>query len=63
MITHMNNARYLREFDFARLDLAGRTRLLGEVMQRGSSFLASAITIRYRLPLMMFAVYKVTKKY
>ena len=59
LITHMSNSRYLREFDFGRLDLAGRTGLLAEVIKRGGSFPVSATSIRYRLPVMMFATYKV----
>jgi len=59
LLTHMNNARYLREHDFGRFDQATRSRVLVLAMQRGGAFPASAITIRYRQPLMMFSLYKV----
>ena len=59
MITHMNNSRFLREYDFARFDLTTRNGVMDEVMKRGGSFPVSAISVRYRLPLMMFSTYKV----
>jgi acyl-CoA thioesterase FadM len=59
MFTHMNNSRYLREYDFARFDLATRNGIMDELMARGGSFPVSAISVRYRLPLMMFSTYKV----
>lgn len=60
MLTHMNNSRYLREYDFARFDFATRNGTLDEIMKRGGSFPVSALSIRYRLPLMMFSFYKVS---
>ncbi|ODM96345.1 Protein THEM6 [Orchesella cincta] len=59
MFTHMNNSRYLREYDFARFDHATRTGVMDEVLKRGGSFPVSAITIRYRLPAMLFSPYKI----
>jgi len=58
MMTHMNNSRYLREYDFARFDHATRTGLI-EVLKRGGNFPVSAATIRYRLPAMLFSPYKI----
>jgi len=59
MFTHMNNSRFLREYDFARFDHATRTGVMDEVLKRGGSFPVSAITVRYRLPAMLFAPYKI----
>jgi len=59
MMTHMNNSRYLREYDFARFDHATRTGIMDEVLKHGGSFPVSAITIRYRLPAMLFSPYKI----
>jgi len=59
MMTHMNNSRFLREYDFARFEHATRTGLLQEVMKQSGNFPVSAITIRYRLPAMLFSPYKI----
>lgn len=59
MVTHMNNSRYLREYDFARFDYLMRTGLLDEIMRKGGNFPVAAATIRYRQPLWMFSLYKV----
>jgi acyl-CoA thioesterase FadM len=59
LLTHMNNSRYLREYDFARFDHATRTGVMEEVLKKGGNFPVSAITIRYRLPTMMFSLYQV----
>jgi len=59
MMTHMNNSRYLREYDFARFDHATRTGVLNEALRQGGNFPVSAITIRYRLPAMLFSPYKI----
>jgi acyl-CoA thioesterase FadM len=59
MLTHMNNSRYLREYDFARMEHGARTGLLEEVLRQGGNFPVSAITVRYRLPAMLFSPYKI----
>jgi len=59
LLTHMNNARYLREHDFGRFEHAVRSGIPIVSFDPSYSFPASAITIRYRQPLMMFSVYKV----
>jgi acyl-CoA thioesterase FadM len=58
LFVHMNNARYLREHDFGRFDQGWRSGIMLEAMKRGGIAPAAAITIRYRLPLMMFSAYK-----
>lgn len=60
MLTHMNNSRFLREYDFARFDHGTRTGLIEVVLKRGGNFPVSAITVRYRLPAMLFSPYKVS---
>jgi hypothetical protein len=57
----MNNARYLREYDFARFDHGTRCGIIEMMFRRRGA--VAAHTIRYRLPLMMFSHYKVTTKY
>jgi len=59
LMTHMNNSRYLREYDFARFNFFERTGLLKAIMSKGGNFPVSAISIRYRQPLWMFSPYKV----
>ncbi|CAG7673174.1 unnamed protein product [Allacma fusca] len=59
MLNHMNNSRYLREFDFGRMEYGFRTGLMDTFIKKGGSFLVSGITIRYRLSLKIFSMYKV----
>lgn len=59
MLTHMNNSRFLREYDFARFDYFIRTGLMKEIMKQHGNFPVSAISVRYRQPLWMFSPYKV----
>lgn len=61
LLTHMNNARFLREVDFARIDHGTRSGFLEETMGRGGMVLLSSSFIRYRLPLPVFSRYKVVK--
>lgn len=44
----MNNARYLREIDFARVDFYERTSLYRTIRSKGGSVVQGATTIRYR---------------
>ena len=59
LFTHMNNGRYLREYDFARFDHAVRCGLFKQMQIHGGGFPVAAHTIRYRLSVMMFSVFKV----
>jgi len=59
LLTHMNNARFLRELDFARIDHGTRSDFMPETMSRGGMILLSSSFIRYRLPLPVFSRYKI----
>ncbi|XP_058066650.1 protein THEM6 [Anopheles bellator] len=48
LLYHMNNARYLREVDFARVDFYERTTLYRTIRSKGGSVVQGATTIRYR---------------
>ncbi|KAF4076398.1 hypothetical protein AMELA_G00214690 [Ameiurus melas] len=48
---HMNNARYLRECDFARISLCARNGVMKATRALGAAMVAGAITVRYRRPL------------
>lgn len=58
----MNNARYLRELDFARFLYYDRSGIYGEISAKGGGAVQGASTIRYRRPLPLFTPYKVTTK-
>lgn len=60
LLTHMNNARFLRELDFARIDHGTRSGFMEETLRRGGSILLGSSFIRYRLPLPVFSRYKVS---
>ncbi|XP_012537225.1 protein THEM6 [Monomorium pharaonis] len=59
---HMNNSRYFRELDFARLDFYERTDLYREICSQGSSILQGAATIRYRRFIKPLTIFKITSK-
>ncbi|XP_043286296.1 protein THEM6 [Venturia canescens] len=61
-LKHMNNARYLRELDFARFHYYDRTGIYAEISKRGGGAVQGASSVRYRRPLPIFAPYKVTTK-
>ncbi|XP_063231946.1 protein THEM6 [Bacillus rossius redtenbacheri] len=59
-LKHMNNARFVRELDFARFDFYFRCGLFGELMvRRGGNAVQGASAIRYRRPLAVFSAYRV----
>lgn len=58
----MNNARYLRELDFARADFYERTNLYREICSQGSGVVQGAATIRYRRFLKPLSIFKVISK-
>lgn len=62
LITHMNNARYLRELDFARVDFYERTGLYRNIRAAGGSVVQAACTIRYRRFLKPFTCFSITSK-
>lgn len=61
-IRHMNNARYLRELDFARFHYYGRTGLYSEVKKSGGGAVQGASSIRYRRTIPIFTPYKIVSK-
>jgi hypothetical protein len=62
LLYHMNNARYLRELDFARVDFYERTGLYKKIRQKGGAVVQGACTIRYRRFVRPFSVFKITSK-
>uniref|UniRef100_A0A336L3Y9 Protein THEM6 n=1 Tax=Culicoides sonorensis TaxID=179676 RepID=A0A336L3Y9_CULSO len=61
-IRHMNNARYLRELDFARFHYYALTGLYEKIKQRGGGAVQGASSIRYRRSIPILNPYKVTTK-
>jgi hypothetical protein len=61
-LRHMNDARYLRELDFARFHFYDRTNLYSEVIKMKGNALQSASSIRYRRTIPIFSLYKVHTK-
>lgn len=59
-IRHMNNARYLRELDFARFHFYGLTGIYGEIKKAGGGAVQGASSVRYRRSIPIFNPYKIT---
>ncbi|XP_076619243.1 protein THEM6 [Colletes latitarsis] len=59
---HMNNARYLRELDFARFHYYDSSGIFAAVAKRGGGAVQGASSTRYRRPIPIFMPYKVTTK-
>jgi acyl-CoA thioesterase FadM len=62
LFRHMNNARYIRELDFARFlfyDLSG---LYHQITKMKGIALQGASTIRYRRTIPIFSIYKIDTK-
>lgn len=57
---HMNNARYLRELDFARFHYYDRSGLFSGISAKGGGMVQGACSARYRRPLPIFTPYKIT---
>ncbi|XP_076276436.1 protein THEM6 isoform X1 [Lasioglossum baleicum] len=62
LLYHMNNARYLRELDFARADFYERTSLYREICSQGTGVVQGAATIRYRRFVKPLSIFKITSK-
>ncbi|XP_026462589.1 protein THEM6-like [Ctenocephalides felis] len=58
-LRHMNNARYLRELDFARFHYYDRSGIYAAIRQRGGGALQGASSVRYRRTIPIFTMYKV----
>lgn len=56
----MNNARYLRELDFARFHYYDRSGIYGEISKLGGGAVQGASSTRYRRALGILNPYKVT---
>ncbi len=59
---HMNNSRYTRECDFARMAVWFRSGMFKVVFKLNAKVVVSAITIRYRRSLTLFQSYHVTAR-
>lgn len=59
-IRHMNNARYLRELDFARFHYYGLTGIYAAVKKHGGGAVQGASSVRYRRTIPIFNPYKIT---
>lgn len=62
LLFHMNNARFLREVDFARTDFYNRTHLWRKIREKGGEIYQGATTIRYRRFIKLFTQYRITSK-
>lgn len=58
----MNNARYLREIDFARAIFYERSTLYTTILSKGGSVVQGATTIRYRRFIKAFSKVIITSK-
>ncbi|XP_011315266.1 protein THEM6 [Fopius arisanus] len=61
-LKHMNNARYLRELDFARFHYYDLSGIYGELMRHGAGVVQGASFTRYRRALGILTPYKITTK-
>ncbi|XP_011187879.1 protein THEM6 [Zeugodacus cucurbitae] len=61
-IRHMNNARYLRELDFARFHFYALTGLYEQVRARKGGAVQGASSVRYRRTIPIFHPYKIQTK-
>ncbi|XP_072007090.1 protein THEM6 isoform X1 [Engystomops pustulosus] len=58
-LLHMNNSRYLREADFARLSYFTRSGLFGAIHAMGAGMVMAACTIRYRRSLRLLEAFEI----
>ncbi|XP_058455503.1 protein THEM6 [Malaya genurostris] len=61
-IRHMNNARYIRELDFARFHFYGLTGIYGKIKAKGGGAVQGASSVRYRRTIPIFSAYKITTR-
>ncbi|KAH8387006.1 hypothetical protein KR093_004031 [Drosophila rubida] len=61
-LRHMNNARYIRELDFARFHFYTLNDLYARVRQRGGGAVQGASSVRYRRTIPIFHPYKIQTK-
>ncbi|XP_018980427.1 protein THEM6-like [Cyprinus carpio] len=61
-LCHMNNARYLRECDFARFSLYTRNGVFKALRALGATVVVGATTIRYRRPLCVGEAFEIRSR-
>ncbi|XP_041976098.1 protein THEM6-like [Aricia agestis] len=61
-LKHMNNARYVRELDFARFHFYDRTGIYKNIIEARGHALQGASSIRYRRTIPIFTAYKIETK-
>lgn len=61
-IRHMNNARYLRELDFARFHFYALTGIFEGIRKHKGDAVQGASNVRYRKAIPIFSAYKVETK-
>ncbi|KAL3266587.1 hypothetical protein HHI36_010751 [Cryptolaemus montrouzieri] len=62
LLTHMNNSRFLRELDFAKIDFFERTGLFRLLRKYNGTIAVGATTVRYRRLIKLFQLYKIRSK-
>lgn len=62
LLFHMNNARFLRELDFARNDFYNRTYIWQKIRQHGGQVFQGATMIRYRRFIKLFSRFQIKTK-
>jgi acyl-CoA thioesterase FadM len=62
MLNHMNNARYFRELDLARIDFYLRSRLYDEVVRNKGQIVLANANIRFRKFIPLFSRFKISTK-
>jgi acyl-CoA thioesterase FadM len=62
VLNHMNNARYFREVDLARIDFYIRSRLYDVVRSQSGQILLGACNVRFRKFIGVFSRFKITTK-
>ncbi|XP_076760387.1 protein THEM6 [Xylocopa sonorina] len=62
VLRHMNNARYLRELDFARFLFYDRNGIYSLVLKKGGNAVQGAVSIRYRRSIPIFTPFKIVTK-
>ncbi|XP_008483711.1 protein THEM6-like [Diaphorina citri] len=58
----MNNAKYLRELDFAKTDFLVRTKIFQHVRKKNGMLLIGSTNIRYRRFIKIFQIFKITTR-
>ncbi|KAI5701818.1 hypothetical protein M8J75_013694 [Diaphorina citri] len=61
-VFHMNNAKYLRELDFAKTDFLVRTKIFQHVRKKNGMLLVGSTNIRYRRFIKIFQIFKITTR-